>query len=614
MVEWVKLLGGIIAFLGPGFCIITILYKDSLKSLTQWFVFSLAVSVCFWGVLLAWLKLFNIRINLPGVWFLFLSGWLVGFIYLILNRSSIKLERFSIKLHEVVIWILSATSGLIILWSLRFQVAGLGSDSYHHTLIAQLIHDNGGLPNNYQPATDQLISFSYHYGYHAAMAALMWLSGWESRLLVLASGALLVMVSTLSIALLAEELTERPIAGIVAGAFIGFVIIFPMYFLNWGRYPQLAALALFPVFLQMIIANFKDDNRSINFRKIILFALVAAGIAITHYRVTIMAALAVILLVVFIRKNDKYSLKNNFRFLLPLLLIAGLALLFFGPWLWQVIQSHQVGYSIRVADIDASYYSIKRLDSNAIGYPTNIIVILFTISGLVWGGIKKKWYIIWMTIWAGSMLLLSGPKLFSGLMDRISVIISLYLPIAIIVGWIVEEIYTRVNASYRKVVVTLFLLILIWSGYVAINKNLVGTGFVTPEDLDAAQWIKTNTPDDAYFMVNTYKFGFSSNFVIGIDAGYWLPLIANRRTVTIPMIFDVEMFRQPDGLNQLLGFYNLGADLTTPKAVDYLEKEKVSYVYIGEQGGQIDVNLLVISDNYSLVYQKDHVYVFQTEY
>ena len=613
-VEWLKLFAGIIIFLGPGFCLTTILYKNSLKNITHWFVLSLTVSVCVFGIILAWLKLFNIQINIIGLWIFFLIGWVIGLIYLKINKDRIDRNNFSIRLPELSIWIISVTVGLIVLWSIRHQVVGLGSDSYHHTLISQLIHDYGGLPNDYQPATDQLISFSYHYGYHAAMAALMWLSGWESRLLVLASAALLVMVSSLTNALLAEEVTEKPYAGVVASAFTGLVIVFPTFMLNWGRYSQFAALIIFSVFMQLIIAYIKKYTGSIDFRRILLLAIIAAGIAYIHYRVTIMAVLAIIFLIIFFKPNTKYSFHDNLRFLKPLIVISGFAFLFFSPWLWQVIKSHQIGYSIRLADVNSSYYSLERLGASVLNYPTNSLVIIFTFFGSVWGLVKKKWFIIWLVTWAGSMLLLSGPYLFSGYMDRISVIISLYLPASVIVGWFTQEIYSSVNKSFRKVVVGIFIIIIIWSGYVALNKNLIGRSYVTQADLTAADWIKTNTPGNANFMVNTYKFEFSSNFVIGSDAGYWLPLLTNRRTVTIPMIYDIEMFRHPDGLQQLLDFYNLGADLTTSEALDYLKKKNISYVFIGEHGGQIDVNQLLNSNNFSLVYQNDNVNIFKTNY
>lgn len=610
LLEWLKLLGGILLFLGPGFCIVSILYNHSLKGLTHWFVLSLTASVSLLGVLLAWLKLANLHINLPILLSICLAGWIASFIYLWRNKRQIEFKKYSINIHEIVLWIVSLGSGLIVLWLLGHQVAGLGSDSYHHTLIAQLIHDNGGLPNDYQPATDRLISFSYHYGYHAMIAALMWLSGWGSRLLVLVSGALLVMFTTLSIALLTEEITEKPIAGIAAGILTGLVFVLPIHMLQWGRYPQMSAIALIAVFLEGIIAYYKHRDRPIDLRKIALFGLIAAGIALTHYRVTIMAALAVVFLVLLI-KDRKYSIKSNYQLLLSMLATAGIALFLFSPWLWRVVQAHQTGYAITLADINPAYYSIFRLDPNVLNYPTNLLVVVIIGAGLIWGMIKQKWFIFWLSVWPIAMLLLSDPRIFSLSMDRISVIVSLYLPAAVLGGWLIQEVYMHIKNVYHPILTAALLVPIIWSGTVAVNKNLVLSNFVTPQDLAAAEWIKANTPSDAYFAVNTFKFDFSSNFVIGIDAGYWLPLLANRSTVTIPMIYEIEMFQRPDGLQQLMELYNLGSDLTTQKAIDYLQQEKITYIYIGENGGRIDPNLLLKSTEFSLVYQKDKVYVFK---
>jgi hypothetical protein len=611
IIEWVRLLGGIVAFLGPGFCIITILYKDSLKSLTHWFILSIASSASFWGILLAFLKLFNLRLGSLSVAMIFLSGWIIGTLYIIIHRHDFDFSRFKVKFHEIANWTFSVASGLIILWVLRHQVVGLGSDSYHHTLITQLIYDHGGLLDDYQPATDQLISFSYHYGYHAVMAALMWLSGWGARLLVLVSSALLVMITTLSVSLLAEEITEQYSAGIVANAFTGLVFVFPMYMLNWGRYTQLAGLALVPVFLQMCLAYYKKYSNRIDISKILPIALIATGIAITHYRVTIMAVLAIILFCFLARKDNQYSVRRNFSFLIILAITAGIAFFFFSPWLVHVIQSHQAGYRVMIEDVSSEYYSITRLDIPAIEYPTNILAVICIAIGTLWGIIKKNWFVFWMLAWAAAMLLLSGPYLLADIMDRISVIISLYIPAAIIIGWVSYEIFRRLKSSFRLFAIIIFLLMIFWSGNYALHKNLIGRGFVTPSDLDAAAWIKSNTPDNAFFIVNTYKFSFTSNFVIGIDGGYWLPLLADRRTITIPMIYSIEKFRQQNGLQQMLDLYNLGQDLTTHTALDYIHKVKASYVYIGEQGDRIDVSLLLSSEHYNLVYQKDRVYVFK---
>jgi hypothetical protein len=312
-------------------------------------------------------------------------------------------------------------------------------------------------------------------------------------------------------------------------------------------------------------------------------------------------------------KNGKYSIHQNIQFLKSISLMAVIAFIFFVPWAWSVYRSHRVGYTISLQDITQAYYSISRLGTSITNYPTNIIVLIIILAGLIFGLYKKQWFMIWLSIWTALLLLFSGPLFLSGFMDRISVIVSLFFPAAIIIGWLAQQVYERIKTPYRVFEITVILAIFIWSGTALLNKNLIFPGYVRAEDLTAAQWIKANTPPDALFAENTYRFGFSSNFVIGIDAGYWLPLIADRQTVTLPMIFDIEKFRQPDGLRPLLDLYNLGADLTTQPAVDYLHKEQISYVYIGEKGGPINVDLLLKSDHFSLVYQKDKVYVFRVE-
>src|SRR2546423_337066 len=60
--------------------------------------------------------------------------------------------------------------------AIRDLARGLGIDAYHHTAIAQLFVQNGGIPDNYEPFAP-LTSFTYHFGFHAWTAALAWLHG-----------------------------------------------------------------------------------------------------------------------------------------------------------------------------------------------------------------------------------------------------------------------------------------------------------------------------------------------------------------------------------------------------------------------------------------------------
>jgi hypothetical protein len=60
--------------------------------------------------------------------------------------------------------------GLIVLtrfWPIRTLDTPMWGDSYQHSLIAQLLVDNLGLFQSWEPYAD-LLSFTYHYGFTAS--------------------------------------------------------------------------------------------------------------------------------------------------------------------------------------------------------------------------------------------------------------------------------------------------------------------------------------------------------------------------------------------------------------------------------------------------------------
>ena len=79
-------------------------------------------------------------------------------------------------------------AGLAIrLYVVRDLPAGLWGDSYHHTMITQLLLDNHGLFSSWQPYAP-LETFTYHYGFHANAALLSWLTGLDSARSVVLAG------------------------------------------------------------------------------------------------------------------------------------------------------------------------------------------------------------------------------------------------------------------------------------------------------------------------------------------------------------------------------------------------------------------------------------------
>src|SRR5438876_1216387 len=75
------------------------------------------------------------------------------------------------------LWLaLVATALLVRLYLVRGLPVGLWGDSYHHTMIAQLLVDHRGLFSSWQPYAP-LTTLTYHYGFHSNVAFFYWLTG-----------------------------------------------------------------------------------------------------------------------------------------------------------------------------------------------------------------------------------------------------------------------------------------------------------------------------------------------------------------------------------------------------------------------------------------------------
>jgi hypothetical protein len=135
--------------------------------------------------------------------------------------------------------------------------------------------------------------------------------------------------------------------------------------------------------------------------------------------------------------------------------------------------------------------------------------------------------------------------------------------------------------------------------------------YVTSADLTAAKWIEANTKASARFMVNTFHWDFLPRYITGSDAGYWLPVLADRRTVLPPLFYTSERASEPDLVERLVTLDRLGGHLASPEALAALQREGVTHVYVGQRGGPIVVSELLNSPAYVLEYQSGSVYVFR---
>jgi hypothetical protein len=612
LLQWVNLLAALVFFAGPGAALLSFHPRWQSLDKTQAAILSFGLSTAVWLVILAWLKLLNIRLNPAALIILLALGWLAAAWRF---RSRVNRTAFFRLLKpgwsRLALWLVATATLLVNLWGIRSLVAGLGSDSYHHTLIARLISEQGGLPTGYLPYAP-LASFSYHYGFHALVAAISWLTvGIPMRLLVPVLFVFLLAASTLAVAFLAETTSGSRTAGLVAAAVSGLVCIFPALMGSSGRYTQLTGMLLLALFLGLVWHWLEDG---LDWRYLPQVALLAVGLALAHYRVTLMAFLAVVVLLAVHWVANRSRWRQIGADSLHFLGAASLALLLGVPWLWLVAASHRLGYAVVIGPTNETGYALSRLGAGVIAYPTNFLLLPLAAAALILGVLKRSKLAVWMALWTALMLVLSGPHLLAGSMDTISVVISSYLPLSVLLGWLggwfVEHWLARL--PFRRGLAALALvLICLWGVWIGRNNINPANAMVRLADLDALDWVRASTPSDALFMVNTYHWSFNDEYLIGSDAGYWLPLLAGRQTVTLPMIYTLERTTQPDLAERLVALDRLNGQLTTPEALAALRQAGVTHVFVGERGGKIDLQALLASPDYELLYQQNGAAVFR---
>ncbi|HLF24921.1 MAG TPA: DUF6541 family protein [Anaerolineae bacterium] len=613
MIQWLSLLAALVLFMGPGFGLLSFHPDRRRFDKTQTVAVSFGLSIALWSVLLAWMQGLRVALSPAAVLMILLAGWAIGLIRIRPSKwpkqigSAFKAWRGN---SRVVLWsalILTVVAGI---WALQGTVVGPGSDSYHHTLITQMIVERGMLPDDYQPYAP-IATFTYHFGFHGMAAALSWLTGLTPVTLVPLLAQILMAAAALAVAFFTEVTTRRRSAAMLAAVVTGLVSVFPAYYINWGRYTQLTGLILLPIFLGLIW----DWIESGTSRSLLPFlAILAAGLALTHYRVTLMAASGVIVLSggsLLLRKALWPAWKEaGWRLLKATAIAGGLT----GPWIWHLFAARQQGYPVYVGPPGPTFFTLERLGSGVLNYPTNILVAGLTLMALLWGWWRRERLVMTLSTWAALMLFLSTPRFAGAFMDTISVFISLYFPASVIIGWAlatsIDALAKRFNFVLRVAWIGLAGVI-IWGAATISSIVEPGSAYVQADDLAAMEWIRQNTPPSARFMVNTFHWDYLDSYVIGSDAGYWLPLLANRAAVVVPMVYPSELSTVPDLAERIVALDRLNGHLTSLEALALLRQEGITHVYIGQRGGPLSEAEMESTSHFKLAYTNRSVYIFE---
>jgi len=391
---------------------------------------------------------------------------------------------------------------------------------------------------------------------------------------------------------------------------VGFIIVSPFCLLRWGRFTQTAGMFFLPVAVLPFLA--RHERRS----SLLAPALLIAALVFAHNRE---AFFAVILLGIVALPR---LLRREWVVLRDWLWMGIIAVLIALPWLVRISWVQLDPQGLRVAyEIIGGYNDLSRLEPPVLSFITNLPVLaLFAVGVLTTLWDREHSEDRMLVFWA--LALVAGGVLYYQLTgsfhwDLKTSLLTLSVPIAVFLGIRFTRLVARLQGARRRALwVAMLLLLGIGCVVAGVNFPAVLSGgmiYLRPGDLIAMNWIETHTSPTALFVPNASQVEWSPDWLIGSDAGYWLPLLAQRDTTLPPMIYAWEA-ADASVLQQDLA--NTYAILDAATAQESLPSSvvcctDVTHFIAYDNSWPLTAEDLSNTDTLEMLYQQDRLQVFE---
>lgn len=582
---------------------------------------AVGVSVSLYPVGLLWTHLLGLQIGPLYVWALSLgaAGWLGWQSYR--ARGAWRWPSFNAHGPELAFVGIS----LLVLggrwWVVRNLALPMWGDAYQHTMIAQLLVDNHGLFDSWAPYAE-MQTLTYHFGFHAVVAAFHWMTGMALPQATLWVGQLLNGLAVLALYPLVMQIGGTRWGGVVAVAVAGLLVPMPMTYVNWGRYTQLAGQVVLPAVAYLLWATMRADRDAA--RGLLgLSAVTLGGLALTHYRILIFAL--VFLLAIILVEGGR----GRWRMLMvrvSVLGVGGGGL--FAPWLYHLWDGKISLNFIRQLSTPAGDTPAWVQGYNAIGdltmfLPTWVWLALPLCLG--WGLWRRQIGLVLISLWWGLLMVAANPQWVQlsgvGILSNFAIWIAAYIPAGLVVGvaggWLLER------GAGRWKTPALLLVVLgvgLWGARQRTGDvNVTAHALATIPDVRAAQWLQAHTPLDAKFLINSFT-AYGNSVAVGADGGWWLPLLAHRAATVPPLNYSVERGPRPDYSRSILALTRAvqAKGVADPTVLALLEEYGVTHVYLGQRQGRVNnpqpalsSAALLADPHFRVIYHQDRVWVFE---
>lgn len=626
MIVWYSF-AAVFLYILPGWAITSIVIKDRILSFYEKLGISAGISIAVYPLLFLWFRV----IRLPMGFWTCLSPGVIGLLVLVWrHRKKLRLpsewrdnSKTADSLSRILNLIILVTIFLIFLarlWAIRGLIAPSWGDSVHHTLIVQLLLDNGGLFDSWQPYAP-LESMTYHFGFHAATASYAWLTGTSAASAVLIVGQIFNGLAVLALFALVCRLSGSRWAGLAALIVAGFIFPFPGYFINWGRYTQLTGQIILPVLILLFDSLWSEEENP----RTGIYAIIAvlfSGLILSHYRVALLAAIAALAWGIW----GLWQMRNK------LLIWIGRALRLGGsaiatsllvlPWLLQFRQSQvlylyteekafQRAYDLWVWKNTSFYFSDWFLIVGCLA-----VVLAFVLRPRLAVPLAG-WCLISFLNTNSFLLGIQGLNW----MNNSFLLFAIYIPLGIFLGWLAGWTMEEMVKKRWGIILSVFLVLFFLGWGTAKQMRIVDPFFqmVTPSDMAAFDWIEREVPEDAVFLVNGFQ---PPNFtiVVGSDAGWWLPYYTQRSSKILPALSSAEKVdptADVSSIRQLVAdIVASSGDRATLRSI--LSRLGITHLFLGQKRGVVgyETQELIPEDwlsgnpDFKLLYQKDKAQVW----
>lgn len=515
-------------------------------------------------------------------------------------------------------------------WLIRSIDIPMWGDSYQHAMIAQLIADHGGLFRSWMPYVPYQ-TLTVQFGFPVDAAILSWMVGMDVPQATLWMGQVLNGLAILTLYPLALRLSGRNRwAGVGCVLIGGLLSPMPIYYVNWGRYAQLAGQAILPIALWGVWEALESEAE---IRRKILFAgCLLAGMVLTYYRTPFYYATFIVAWLVGRNLVQRWGIRRWLCAFMVLGLVAVVGVALVLPWGFRVAG----GSLAKVAEtgevigspLDGVLADYRVWGDLAFYVP--LLLQVLGLAGFAWSLVRKQWLVASLGLWVMGLASLVAGRLVhlpgANLMQNFAVIIALYIPAALLGGWLFGSLARMAEDKGPKVVRTLLLVTVVLIGMWAFGiQRLIlqpqTFAIVNRPDMRAMSWIRDHTPPDSVFLVEGFRV-YQGLTAVGADGGWWIPLLAQRKNTMPPQYALMnEVSLKPDYTQRVI---NLVAQLekespSSPGGVQLLCDWGITHVYIGQGQGQTGAGAaqlfspeqFVGSAAFELVYRQDRIRIFR---